>query len=187
MTPDPHSFSLETDRLILRPLTQTDAAPLTRLLNDFEVSKWLSRIPYPYGVIEMQWFIARLNSPYRFGIVHKGTGRIMGVIGIAEHLGYWLGQPHWRHGYMLEAAQAVVDHWFAHDGLSLASYHFVENAKSRAILKRLGFEDTQRMRQNCVARGEPREAQCMILTREAWSSRQSPDTGPHNTAHDNAH
>jgi RimJ/RimL family protein N-acetyltransferase len=78
MTPDPHSFSLETDRLILRPLTQTDAAPLTRLLNDFEVSKWLSRIPYPYGVIEMQWFIARLNSPYRFGIVHKGTGRIMG-------------------------------------------------------------------------------------------------------------
>ena len=74
-----------------------------------------------------------------------------------------------------------------HDGLSLASYHFVENAKSRAILKRLGFEDTQRMRQNCVARSEPREAQCMILTREAWSSRQSPDTGPHNTAHDNAH
>ncbi len=182
MTIHSQSLSLETDRLILRPLSQADAAPLTRLLNDFDVSKWLSRIRYPYGVIEMQWFIATLNSPYRFGIVHKDTGQIMGVIGIAEHLGYWLGQPYWGHGYMLEAAQAVVDHWFAHDGLSLASYHFVENAKSRTILKRLGFEDMGMMQQVCLARGETLEAQSVVLTRELWQARRR-DTAPHNNAH----
>jgi len=187
MTTDSQSFSLETDRLILRPLSQADAAPLTRLLNDFEVSKWLSRIRYPYGVIEMQWFIARLNSPYRFGIVHKDSGHIMGVIGIAEHLGYWLGQPYWGHGYMSEAAQAVADHWFAHDGLSLASYHFVENAKSRAILKGLGFEDTEPLQLYSMARGQTVAAQAMSLTREVWTSRKSSDTALHNTAHNNAH
>ena len=41
---------LETERLILRPLTLTDAPELQRLLNDWDIANTAERLPYPYEI-----------------------------------------------------------------------------------------------------------------------------------------
>ena len=70
-----------------------------------------------------------LNSIER-GIAQMGT------------LGYWMGQPYARNGYMLEAAALVAD--FAYDQLLLHRLQascLPRNEPSINLLKRLGFEE----------------------------------------------
>ena len=40
---------LRTDRLVLRPAELHDAQAIADGLSDFEVTRWLARVPYPYG------------------------------------------------------------------------------------------------------------------------------------------
>ncbi|MEA2789120.1 MAG: 8-oxo-dGTP diphosphatase, partial [Acetobacteraceae bacterium] len=46
--PGPGFEPLKTERLTLRPLVADDAEALHRLVNDWEVTRTLSEIPYPY-------------------------------------------------------------------------------------------------------------------------------------------
>lgn len=159
---------LTTNRLILRPLTQEDAAPLTPLIADYEVSKWLTVVGHPYTIMEMHWFIASFPSPHRFGIEHRESGDLMGVISIEGHLGYWMGRRYWGHGFMPEAARAVVDNWFAQSDEPLRTSYFLENAKSQAVLRGLGFTDTRIGTAMCKAQGRELPCQFMELTKENW-------------------
>ena len=43
--PDP----IRTARLTLRPLAETDRLSMAAALSDIEVSKWLARVPHPFG------------------------------------------------------------------------------------------------------------------------------------------
>jgi len=56
-------------------------------------------------------------------------------------LGYWIGAPFARQGYMSEAIAALVHHAFTHLDLSrLQAACLPENAASRAVLERCGFK-----------------------------------------------
>jgi [ribosomal protein S5]-alanine N-acetyltransferase len=59
----------------------------------------------------------------------------------AATIGYWMGQPFTRQGYMREAVQALCYHAFHQMDLSrLESACLPENAASRAVLERCGFK-----------------------------------------------
>lgn len=59
----------------------------------------------------------------------------------AGTLGYWIGQPHARHGYMREAIQAVVHHAFnALDISRVEAACLPENTPSRGVLEKTGFK-----------------------------------------------
>lgn len=54
---------MQTDRLRLRPIDPVqDKLPLVELINDYEVSKWLARVKYPYGVEDFDEFVAYANE-----------------------------------------------------------------------------------------------------------------------------
>jgi len=56
-------------------------------------------------------------------------------------LGYWVGQPHARRGYMREALAAVVHYAFTELDLSrLEAGCLPENAASRGVLEKTGFK-----------------------------------------------
>jgi [ribosomal protein S5]-alanine N-acetyltransferase len=56
-------------------------------------------------------------------------------------IGYWVGQPHARQGYMREAIAALVHHAFAEMDLSrIEAACLPENAASRGVLERCGFK-----------------------------------------------
>lgn len=83
-------------------------------------------------------------------LIHRRHQLLLGAITLdhirrgparAGTLGYWIGQPHARQGYMREAIEAVVHHAFTSLDLSrLEAACLPENAASRGVLEKAGFK-----------------------------------------------
>lgn len=160
--------TLESERLLLRPLTTGDAAELTQIINDYEISKWLAVIPYPCTIIHMLWFISSYPNALRFGVEERDSGRLIGVVYVGEQFGYWLGRDYWGNGYMLEAARCALDYWFDEGNDALLTSYIEGNERSRAILEALGFQDTSVATGWSEARESDMPLQRMALTRQLW-------------------
>ncbi len=92
---------------------------------------------------------AELEQAISLFIIQASTGTLLGGItlgnirrGVQQSgtLGYWIGEPHKRQGYMAESVNLLVEHSFENMKL-----HRVEaaclprNTASRALLKSCGF------------------------------------------------
>ncbi len=158
--------TLTTNRLILRTPIASDAADIVRAVNDVEVTQWLSQVPYPYSLSDAEAFIARQTSDKTFAICREE--QLIGCIGTVGEFGYWLGRQHWGQGLMTEAAQAVLDWHFDTDGNDLISGHAVGNDRSRAVLRKMGFVDTEEVDRAHKITGKVRRQQKMVLTEALW-------------------
>jgi RimJ/RimL family protein N-acetyltransferase len=173
--------TIETRRLILRPFVAEDEFMLAAALNDFEISRWLSRVPFPYTRKDAAWFISqRANA--------GGAGRICAiafksmpaaVIGCVAHepaegqphpeFGYWLARAYWGRGLMSEAARALIEDTFAHQHADeLASGYW--NPVSGALLRKLGFVETGKRKMFSLALGAEVESTVLRLTRAMWQA-----------------
>ena len=161
---------IETKRLLLRPLLAQDRQDIVALVDDFEVSKWLTVVPFPYTDDDAGEFLNIVQAGYEFAITMNG--KVLGVISITDsgQLGYWLGQSYWGQGIMSEAAFALCHaHFASPKARPLLSGYFVENDKSASILRRLGFSNlgTPELT-HCCARGQDVPLQHLGLTPEQW-------------------
>lgn len=173
--------TLTTPRLVLRPLDRGDGHALVRGLNNFNVSKWTARIPWPYTLADADDFIAicakTTPATLRLAIVHAGN--LIGVIsyeavesGGAE-LGYWIAEPLWGRGLGSEAARAMADHAFEvarHDRL-VAGYN-PGNEASRRILEGLDFVRTGEVTSYSKAVGGETRVMRMALSRNRWEEKK---------------
>ena len=122
---------LETERLWLRPLQESDAPRAQLLINNPNVVRYLATvIPWPYPEDgALQYFRSVLpkieaQEEYLWVILRKGHEE-EGLIGLivltpgsdTDHRGFWLGEPYWGQGFMREATIAVND--FAFDTLGM--------------------------------------------------------------------
>jgi ribosomal-protein-alanine N-acetyltransferase len=84
-------------------------------------------------------------------------------------LGYELDPSHWGKGYATEAAQGLLR--FGFETLDLHrvwSYHVAENQRSAAVLRRLGFTQEGRLRENDWQRGAWHDTVVYGLLRSEW-------------------
>jgi 8-oxo-dGTP diphosphatase len=151
---------LRTERFTIRPLRSEDAAALHRLVNDWEVAKTLARVPFPYPrELADEWVAdthARMAEGRAWhlaitGIEQAGTPDekevLVGCIGLTldatgkeAELGYWIGRRFWGHGAAPEAAGRLARWALAHLGVErLVASALVENTRSQAVLRRIGF------------------------------------------------
>ena len=164
--------TLTTDRLVLRPLASGDADAIVRGLNNFAVSKWLARVPYPYGPDDAAWFADDTakadHKTARFVIEH--AGQVIGIISIEDgEMGYWLAEPFWGRGFGREAARAVTDHGFESMGFqTLTAGYFTGNEGSRRILEGLGFVETVRDVKFSRARNSDAPHVGLVLSKTHW-------------------
>ncbi|MCG6884964.1 MAG: GNAT family N-acetyltransferase [Silicimonas sp.] len=164
--------TLRTPRLTLRPLRETDADAIVDGAGNYDVSKWLAVVPYPYARQDALDFIARITREERWVWGICDADGLQGVIGIEDELGYWLARPAWGRGYAFEAALAVCDHWFSEsDAGDLKAGYFEGNIRSRTILGRLGFRETGRRMRNARALAQDMATTEMLLTRADWNAR----------------
>ena len=150
---------IETDRLTLRPPVHTDFrawAALRAGSEDF-LRPWepvwaadhLTRRAFTNRVYWAQRAIGGGTALPLF-LILRSTGALVGALTLdnvrrgpaqAGTMGYWVGAPHARQGYMGEAIPAVVHHAFTALDLSrIESACLPENAASRAVLERSGFK-----------------------------------------------
>ena len=169
---------ITTERLALRPLEMGDADDLVRGLNNFNVSHWTARVPYPYSAADASAFIesCRSDRPGTLSLAITLDGRLIGDIsyvrsddGISAELGYWLTELEWAKGYGKEAAHAMTRHAFGegrHD-LLIAGY-FRGNEGSRRILEGLGFEPTGELMQFSMASNANLPSVRLALSKGRW-------------------
>lgn len=154
----PGPQKLETERLILRPPTLADAGPIAALLDDFDVVRWLSRVPWPYREEDARYFLTEVAPKEHVWAIEPRGGEFVGVIGFspgadgALDIGYWIGRRFWGQGYATEAGRAVIGHARrAWPGSRLTASRFVGNDASARVLKKLGFVEVGRARTRTLA------------------------------------
>ena len=177
---------IETNRLLLRPLEMNDAPAIAAKIDNYEISKNLARVPYPYHRSDAEEFIDWAlqhdqRSAFRVISLKADPDTLAGLISYdcmeerqKAELGYWLVQQHWGKGLMTEAAQAMVELAFMTSGLdSLSSCYFNENPASGKVLARAGFAITGTCLQFSKARSEEVPVTAVTLTRESWLNKKA--------------
>ncbi|MGR3493992.1 GNAT family N-acetyltransferase [Citreimonas sp.] len=152
-------LTLETERLTLRPPVHADYTPWSRLRRDSRdfLTPWepawaedhLSRRAFTNRVYWASRSIGAGTALPLF-LVRRDTDEIVGAITLdnirrgpaqAGTLGYWVGAPFSRMGFMSEAIAAMVHHAFDRMDLSrLEAACLPENVASRGLLERSGFK-----------------------------------------------
>lgn len=162
---------IKTARHELRPMVHSDAEPVTALLNNLAVSRWLTVVPYPYTVADADWFIAENLAGRVLSWSIYADDTLIGNVGGGAALGYWLGEPYWGRGYGTEAAKAARDDHFENtDASAIHSEYFLGNAASAKILTKIGMIPTDIATTPCAALGTQVQAQRMKLTRDRWEA-----------------
>ena len=142
---------IRTERLIIKIPEIDDRFKLTQLINDKDVTKWLSDIPFPYTISHAEEFIERSQEEvlkqesYNFMIFQDR--KMLGGIGFSEfnnkscQVGYWLGKKYWGNGFATESLKSILG--FGFDQLNLekiyAAYK-IGNEGSKRVLTKCGFE-----------------------------------------------
>ena len=152
---------IETPRFRLRPLGQGDIPAIVASLNDWNIARWLTVVPFPYTPSDATQWLATVEPP-AVGHAHfamdKGDGMI-GVVSVDDQLGYWLAGAQHGHGYMTEACGALLDWHFSSrpDDIIPSGYH-VDNAASAGVQHKLGFVETG-VREMRFVRSQQREVE----------------------------
>ncbi len=168
--PAPAGFApLQTERLTLRPLAPADAPALHRLINDWEVTRTLAAVPFPYPrELADEWIAlaaGQIAAGTAYHLAVTGTEgeqeMLVGGVGLrlaedrrSGSLGYWVGRRFWGHGVASEAAGRLARWALA----NLALEHLVasvasDNPASAAVLRRIGFRQVGEGQQTFASRG----------------------------------
>ena len=166
--------TLRTPRLTLRPLEISDAEAVVDGIGNYDVSRWLGRVPYPYGPDDFAEFLQRVTKQNLMIWAVLREDRLIGVVGLDQELGYWLARPAWGQGFGFEAAHAAVAHWFSNPrNGDLASGHYDDNHRSRRVLSALGFREVGRSLRFARSLAQEVPGTDVVLTRKAWERRQN--------------
>lgn len=168
-----------TERLLLRPGWQEDAAALTQALSEEAVVRNLSRAPWPYSENAARQFLSGFSEPGlpRFLIFCRtgGAPRLVGGCGISHSaedglaIGYWIARPFWGLGFATEAGRQLLHIARTMHLPRLTAGHFIDNPASGAVLRKLGFRPTGQIAPRySAARGS--EAACALFEEGDGSS-----------------
>ena len=146
-------FTLTTERLRMRQLTQDDFADLCEMLYDSDV---MCAWEHTFTETQVQEWIDRQFERYeRTGVgvwaaIEKETNAMVGQFGLvwAEiegevvlELVYMLKKNHWGKGFAVEGGKACLDYAFGEMGVDKVYAPIrPENQSSRKVAEKLGFE-----------------------------------------------
>lgn len=166
---------METERLILRPLGQSDVDELHALHADPEVMRFLDPEPVEHFLTDS------------FYAAHeKESGRFVGWFefkpvgdGVVE-LGYRLHRAFWGLGYATEGGKALIDRGFTSGGVQrvVATTMFV-NAGSRRVMEKCGLRHVRTFHVDWdepLPGSEHGEVE-YVLTKEEWRNHVADGSG----------
>jgi RimJ/RimL family protein N-acetyltransferase len=182
---DFEATTLNTERLRLRPLQETDAPALFAIFSDPRVMRYWSTPPWPgieraHEVIERAQAAMRRGEIVHLGLERLGDKRLIGQCTLFDivqpsrraQMGYALQANAWGQGYMHEALSALLDH-----GFTLLHLNRVEadvdprNVGSVRCLERLGFVHEGRLRERWIVEGEVSDTGLYGLLAREWRAR----------------
>ncbi len=180
--------TLETARLILRPLQLADAEQTQVLFPQWEIVRYLTRVvPWPYpsdGAVQFyrdtvlpamergekwHWTLRLKERPEAL------IGSIALMRGTNDNRSFWLGLPWQRQGLMTEACEVATDYWFDVLGFPVLRVpKAVANVASRRISEKQGMRLVGTGERDYVSGRLP--AEIWEITAEEWRARRTAAT-----------
>lgn len=183
-------IELATERTIVRLATDADAAAIVDYFarNREHFARWDPRRPDEFYT-EAWWrertiadlCLAAEDRSYRF-FAFDPEGRVIAMANYANiirgvfhacHLGFGIDREHEGRGFMREVLERTIA--WAWDDLRLhriEANHRPENARSAAILRRLGFSVVGYARDYLLIDGAWRDHVLTALVNERWAPRE---------------
>jgi [ribosomal protein S5]-alanine N-acetyltransferase len=145
--------TLETPRLILRPLELADAGEIQRLFPQWEIVRHLdAMVPWPYPPDAAMRFLSEVALPaqargeqWNWTLrLRQSPEQLIGSVrlnrGESKNRGFWLGLPWHGQGLMTEAVAVTSDFWFDVLGFPvLRVTKAAANIASRRISEKTGM------------------------------------------------
>jgi len=144
---------IETERLLMRPLTRDDLPALISLRADEEVSRYLGGAAMQSEEAVTKRFEFYLDCHARHGIgmnllLGKDGGEVLGWGGLQPledtgeiEVGYGFAKAHWGKGYATETAAAWLRYGFETAQLArVVAVAYPENTASRRVMEKLGMK-----------------------------------------------
>jgi len=168
-------MTLETARLILRPLRQEDVDFLAPLMANTDFMRFSLGAFTPEQTVAfldklIDW--ERRGLPSQFAVIHRNDNRLIGYCGFFHQqvdemdeieIGYRLNRDYWSRGLATEAARAVRDHGFRDLKLPrVISLIHPDNLPSRRVAEKNGMK----IEKKTVFRRFP--TLVFAITREQW-------------------
>ena len=141
------NIELHTQNLIIKKPTENDLNFLIKELNNWNISKWLVEVPFPYSINDANYWIKKTQEDeFSFNIYLKN--KLIGGISITNklennkwELGYWIGEEYWGNKYALEACEGLIKYFFINTSNNIIfASHMKDNIKSNKIILSLGFK-----------------------------------------------
>ncbi|MFJ7746948.1 GNAT family N-acetyltransferase [Peribacillus sp. NPDC097295] len=162
---------LETDRLILREIIESDTEEIFRCFSNDELTRFYGQdsfesLEQARGIIETFAQNYKEKRAIRWGIERKESPGLIGTIGFHAYMpknkraeiGYEIHPEHWHKGYMTEALNKIKAFGFDDLGLTrIGAVVFVENEPSSALLKKAGFAEEGILRKYMYQNGIPHD------------------------------
>ncbi len=179
--------SVTTPRLLLRAFRHDDVPAFLPLIGDWQVARWLARVPHPYTAADGHDWVelaARNRADHAalaFLAVRTADGVPVGSAGLQPdddrpdggEIGYWVGTPYQRAGYGLEMVTAMLATGFGPLGLSrIWAAADPDNRPSQALLRNAGLRQRGERRYEFPARGRSVLAPYFEITAAEWLARQ---------------
>jgi len=183
--------TLETDRLVLRPVTPGDAAAVFLYASNPAVTRF-TLFETHQTLDDSRWFAEEYTrsryvnrEPDPFGIVLKADPlkTVVGAIGahwasqpnLVMEFGYSIAEPYWGRGLIAEAAGAMIRYVFEEYAAErLQAQVFVGNDASERVLQKLGFTREGVLRSLVERRGRRWDIVMYSLLRAEWEQRRTP-------------
>ena len=141
--------SIETERLLLRPWREGDAAACFRYASDPRIGLMCGWKPHESEDESREIIRTVLSAAMQYAVTLKGEDEPIGSIGYHPcgrpeaighmELGYWLGVPHWGDGIIPEAGAAMLKTAFDLGATEIWVRHNAVNHQSRRVIHKLGF------------------------------------------------
>ncbi len=174
--------TLETNRLLLRELVESDADGLFGIFSSPQAMEYwsfppLSRPEQAVALIHEARELALSGTGLQWAIVRRDTGQLIGKCGFNEirhrhrrgDVSYVLAEAHWGQGFASEALGALMRYGFKALNLhSLEAGITPGNDSSTRMLQRLGFRLEGHIRENYFAGDRFVDSLIYSLLRSEW-------------------
>ncbi|WP_282602930.1 GNAT family N-acetyltransferase [Paracoccus sp. PARArs4] len=149
-----------------------DVEAITAALGDWETTRWLTVVPFPYAEDDARAFIEEAG-PDEYAI--RMGASLVGMLRVGESFGIWMA-PGWQgRGIARRAAILALTRFFAGGGQAIAAQHLDGNTRSARMLDWLGFRPTGPLQIASRPLGRDAPAQGLRLTRAEFEARHAID------------
>lgn len=185
--------TLQTERLVLRPWSESDAKALYRYASDPDIGPRAGWPAHTSVDQSLQTIRDVLAVPETFAITLRDANDPdvpVGAIGLKigeasdlaigsdqAELGFWIGKPLWGKGYMPEAVRAVMRYGFEVLGLeAIWAGHADDNYQSQRVQEKTGFKRQRSIKDRPRKLvGDYKTEDVNWITRDEWEILKSAD------------